>query len=196
MINPINKVPLAYKPKPLPKGLIYHSPEENIYNLIETKTGNLVGKMRAFSIKNDKNLYSNCKANDNIFHIQTITIKNKYRYMGWGKYFIKFARNESFSQNCGGRISLVAYNYETSPHAFYKKLGFITRDEKTNQILDEYVKRDWIPFHWDAMEMYLPTERINYRPTSKPQKHNLFDTFRKKLSKIKSIISRDFFHNK
>ena len=74
---------------------------------------------------------------------------------------MNFAKHESVKKNCGKRISLVAYNYEKSPHAFYYKQGFVTLDERTNKILDEYVKNHWIPFRWDAMEMYLPEEDSN-----------------------------------
>jgi hypothetical protein len=146
----------AKKPTPLPKGVIFSQPYSGLYNLISLKDKRLVGTMSAISIINDGSYYPRKTKNDKIFHIFSLNIKPQNRKKGWGEYFIKFAKNESFKCNCHGRISLVAYNYDVSPHAFYYKQGFVTLDEDTNKTLAEHVKNHWIPFHWDAMEMYLP----------------------------------------
>lgn len=184
MISSTTKSILLTKPiKEMPKGLIYNHKNKDIYKLISLKDKKVVGEMRAYPIKNDKPYYKNEEKKDYIFHISSLDIFEKMRNQGWGEIFINFAKKESFNKNCKGKISLVAYNYEKSPHAFYKKHDFVTLDDKTNKILDEYVKNHWIPFHWDAMEMYLPLEKIN-----KPTVPILLKPENKFISAIKSFL--------
>ena len=182
MIKPIPQSILLTKPiKDMPKGLIYNY-SRDYYSLIETKTGKIVGEMRAYPIFNDKLYYRDKDVNDAIFYISSLDIFPKYQKKGWGEYFIKFAKNESVNQDCGRRVSLVAYNYDKCPHAFYFKQGFVTLNERTNKILAEYVKNHWIPFHWDAMEMYLPEKKIDFSTLEKVKTENIF------IHKIKSIL--------
>ena len=183
MIKPITKSILLTKPiKKMPKGLIYNPKGSDLYRLVATKTGKFVGEMRAYPIFNDKSYYANYDFNDPIFYINLLDIEQNYQKNGWGTYFIDFAKKECINQNCGNRVSLVAYNFENSPHAFYYKQGFVTLDERTNKILAEYVKNHWIPFHWDAMEMYLPEKKIDFSTLENVKTENIF------IHKIKSIL--------
>ena len=183
MINSTSRTILLTKPiTKMPKGLIYKSKLGDYYRLIETKTGKYVGSMRAFPIFNDKSYYDNYGINDSVFYISHLEIESKFQQKGWGTYFIDFAKKECINQNCGNRVSLVAYNFENSPHAFYYKQGFVTLDERTNKILAEYVKNHWIPFHWDAMEMYLPEKKIDFSTLENVKTENIF------IHKIKSIL--------
>lgn len=184
MISLTTKSILLTKPiKEMPKGLIYNHKNKDIYKLISLKDKKVVGEMRAYPIKNDKLYYKSEQENDTIFHISSLEIFEKMRNQGWGGLFIDFAKKESFNKNCKGKISLVAYNYEKSPHAFYKKQNFVTLDDETNRILDVYVENHWIPFHWDAMEMYLPLDKIN-----KPTVPILLKSENKIISAIKSFL--------
>lgn len=185
MLNFTTKSILFTKPiKKMPKGLIYNHKNKDIYKLISLKNKKVVGEMRAYPIKNNKTYYKNEQKNDTIFHISSLEILPKEQRKGWGEIFINFAKKESFNKNCKGKISLIAYNYETSPQAFYRKHGFVTLDDKTNKILDEYVENHWIPFHWDAMKMYLPLDKIN-----KPSVPILLKPENKFISIIKFILN-------
>ncbi len=171
---------LISKPKPLPKGLIYNPPHTDFYHLISLKSKKIVGEMLAFPKENDRFLYTDKKPDDLVFQIQSLKIIPEEQHNGWGKFLMDFAKRESFKQNCEGRLALVAYNYERSPHAFYKKQGLVTKDSKTNHILDEYVENHWIPFHWDAMPMFLPEENIG--------KFSVKNIATKKENKFKILI--------
>ena len=178
MINPTRISILLTKPvKKMPKGLIYNPKGTDYYYLFASKTGKHVGTMRAYPIFNDKSYYADKGVNDSIFYISSLEIEPRHQKKGWGEYFIDFAKKESVKQNCDNRISLVAYNFEESPHAFYFKQGFVTLDESTNKILNEYVKNHWRPYHWVAMEMYLPenaTKRTYHNDTLEYPKKDSF----------------------
>ena len=177
MIRPISRNVLAHKPKPFPKGLIYNPRNSENYYLMSTKTGKFVGKMIARPIKNDKFCYADKEETDLIFYIHSLEIFPKYREKGWGSYFLDFAKKESFNKNCNGRSELIAYNYEESPQAFYYKNGYFTKDKEINKILEEYVKRGWKSFYWQATLMYLPEKEKTI--TKNPPKNKILKAIKK-----------------
>ncbi len=182
MINPINKSILTRTIRPLPRGLIYHHPANDVYNLIETKSGKLVGTLVAYTKKADLENFYKISEEDTVLHIDTLHIEPSDREKGWGKYLINFAKNESYKKKCHGRLSLVAYNYGVSPHAFYKKLGFVTLNKRDNELLDECNQEGVKPIGWRAMDMYLDLQPKIISPKEKPKnKHKTIKNFLKTL---------------
>ena len=156
MIKPIQKSILFTKPRPLPKGLIFNPSDSDLYRLIETKTGKLIGEMNAFALRDRFCQYYDLKDNKSMMYISSFKIEPLEQNKGWGKYFIDFIKKESYRHNCNGRIYLIAHNEEKPPHAFYRKQGFATVDEDINRELDECIEYGIRPSGWRAMEMYLP----------------------------------------
>ena len=158
MLEPIKPRLLTRKPYPLPKGLVYKY-MRNDYSLAETATGKLIGTMNAGATTFDPNyLYKKKEPEDKIFHIYSIKIKKGEQYKGWGKYFMDFAKSECYKEGCEGRMSLVAYNRDCSPHIFYWKQGFRSNDNKTNHIIEHCLKKHQEPFFLEATAMYLPID--------------------------------------
>lgn len=161
MINPISKAietpKVIYKPFKIPKGLIYDAPTNDYFYLINTKTGELAGKMCA-KIENDyDNMYNQGKKTK-LFYINYLNIQYKEQGKGWGKYLIDFAKNKSLEMKSEGRVSLFAFNPEEPPHLFYKKLGFISKNNKKNKIMDECIRKRKPAPNWYGLRMYLPIE--------------------------------------
>ena len=146
MESKISKISsLTPRLKQFPKGLIYKVPNRSSYRLVDSKTGNLVGKMQAFPVDGYIYSYYNLNRDEKIFRIYSLDIEENEQNKGWGKYFIDFAKKESYRQGCEGRCNLVAYNPWKSPHIFYKKQGFITPEKGFNKTLDEYIEKKESP---------------------------------------------------
>ena len=158
MISALNSALIAPRIKPLPKGLIYRVPKSDIYHLIETRTGELVGKMVAFPITNGLKQIYDVPQESKVFRVYSLKIDPLRRNEKWGSYFMQFAKNESNRQECDGRLYLVAYNSEYAPHVFYKKQGLKAVDKRMDQKLNEFIKKNENPIWLPSSEMYLPIE--------------------------------------
>ena len=156
MIKPIQKSILMSKPHPLPKGLIYYSKENGEYRLIDMTAKKFVGKMFAADIDTEYDDFYKLNPGQKIFHIFTLEIDELHKNKGWGSYLVDFAKKESYKRNCEGRLSLISYNYDNPPHAFYKKQGLVTTDEKVNKELDDCIKYGVRSCTREALSMYLP----------------------------------------
>ena len=188
-INAMNNTFLAPRIKSLPKGLIYKVPKNDIYHLIETKTGNLVGKMYAFPVKNGIKGVYDLSQDSNVFRVYSLKVPYEHCRQGWGSYFMQFAKTESYRRNCEGRLYLVSYNSECSPHIFYKKLGLKAVKKSMDVRLDEYIKKGYSPAWLPAEEMYLPLE------DKKSLKNECFLGFKGFVHKLKEIFKIDFVRN-
>ena len=151
---------LTTKPIKMPKGLIYKHPNKDVYRLIETKTGKVIGKMSAFITKSDalEMDFYKIGPDKDIFYINSLEVSPWKRNQGWGEYFMDFAKRESFRQGCEGRTFLVAYNYERPPQVFYKKQGFVAVDERIDKELDRCVEMGSCPYRCETTDMYLPLD--------------------------------------
>jgi len=158
MIKSINNIPYQYKG--LPKGLIFNVPNTHLYNLVDTKSGNKIGKMHTF-VQKDHHLFYKKVPYLDVLYIEDFEIEKSQRGKGWGKYFIDFVKNLSFVKKCEGRTTLVAYDPDNSPHLFYRKLDFASNYENFNDEMDKYIKENRrIENCWDAVPMYLPEDKI------------------------------------
>ncbi len=158
MLNSINKSILTPRITSLPKGLIYKFAEDDVYRLIETKTGNLIGEMIATPEKYEYQKIYRMLPSEKIFRIHLFEIKGFYRRMKWGCYFFNFAKNESYKQGCEGRLSLNAYNPTSPPQIFYKKQGLVAVDKKVDKSLDLYLKNGYGVIDTSPCEMFLPID--------------------------------------
>lgn len=155
--------------KNIPKGLIYKGPKNNAYHLVNTETGEYVGKMYAYTRDCTNSAYYSVEPNGKTFHIYSFEIYDQLK--GWGKYLADFAKKESYKQGCKGRTSLVAFNSEKSPHVFWKKQGFVTKNKKTNELLDHYIKTGVSPCYMPAEDMFLPIEKY-LKKTKHPKRES------------------------
>ena len=152
----MNSLFLNTKPlKNIPKGLIYRIPKTNVYKLADVRNCRYVGKMIAGK-KAANEFYDINPLTNNTLHIYSLEIRDKFQ--GWGSCMINFAKQESYNRKCGGRISLVAYNTELSPHVFYKKLGFVSKDNDMNKYLDKCISKGYNPTYLPAEKMFLPVK--------------------------------------
>lgn len=174
MISALNSALITPRVKPFPKGLIYKVPQNDIYHLIETRTGELVGKMVAFPITNGLKQIYDIPQESKIFRVYSLKIDPLRRNEKWGSYFMQFAKNESNRLECDGRLYLVAYNSEYAPHVFYKKQGLKAVDKRMDRKLDKFIKNNENPIWLPASEMYLPLEKENERKSISSLKQNSF----------------------
>lgn len=163
--KPLNKIP---------KGLIYKSPNSKVYYLTNTKTGECVGQMCAFAKDCTKSSFYDVEPNGTTFHIYSFEIYEEHKRKGWGTYFANFAKNESFNQGCKGRTSLVAFNPDKSPHVFWWKQGFITKEPETNRLLKHYNEKHISPSYMFAKDMFLPIPQFMKKPKPKPEPPKTF----------------------
>ena len=155
MIRAVQPSYLTKKINFLPKGLFYQN-NINYYTLADARTGEFIGRMKASATTYDPNNLYKKKNNDLIFHIFSFEITQEKQDKHWGTYLMNFAKGESYRQNCEGRISLVAYNKDSSPHPFYWKQGFKSKNEETNEFLKRLTEGEKTPYFLDATAMYLP----------------------------------------
>ena len=99
----------------------------HIYNMIDIKTGALVGKMKARpEIISDKS--RRFSPNADIYHSFFIDRLFSYtRGRGVGEAFIKIAKKESFRNFCLGNIHTIAsslFDRQNPPYIFFRKQGF------------------------------------------------------------------------
>ena len=118
----MKSVLLSKSIRTFPQNLIYVSPKvPDCYKMVNA-AGEFVGTMHArVKFREDSACYKEflpC----NVFHINSLEIEKKRQ--GYGSDFVKFAKQESFKKECGGRVSLVAFNSTKSPHIFWWKQGF------------------------------------------------------------------------
>lgn len=110
--------------------ITYHCKNKNnthIYNMIDIKTGALVGKMKARpEIISDKS--RRFSPNAEVYHSFFIDRLFAYtRGSGVGKAFIKIAKKESFRNLCLGNIHTIAsslFDKQNPPYIFFRKQGF------------------------------------------------------------------------
>ena len=182
MIQSISKSILIPKPKSFPRGLIYNVPKSNFYRLIDSKKGIIVGEMLAYPESNSvKNIYD-AAPEKNVFRIYSLEINFSQQRMGWGKYFIDFAKKESYKQGCEGRLYLVAYNPYASPHVFYKKQGLVARDKRIDHSLNACIKGKEYCSGYPACEMYLPLDKVSKNQKA-VKKKNLWDVIKTFVAK-------------
>ena len=171
--------------KQIPKGLIYKVPTNSSYRLFSTNDGSFVGKMYAYAKDCTNSSFYDVEPNGETFHIYSFEIFDEYKRKGWGEYFAQFAKNESYKQGCKGRTSLVAYNSDKSPHVFWWKQGFVTKDKDTNRLLDSYVQNNVSPWYMPAKDMFLPIEKYMKKPkpiSTEPP------TFWEKVGKVLKLL--------
>ena len=154
----MNKTLLTPRIKALPKGLIYNAPKSDSYKLIDLKKKKVVGEMIAFPEKNSIRRIYDIPEEKNVFRIYSLEINYSAQRKGWGKFFINFAKKESYKTNCEGRLSLVAYNPFASPHLFYKKQGLKAKDKRIDDRLNSSLKKNQLWNGYPPCEMYLPVE--------------------------------------
>ena len=165
-----------------PKGLIYKHKDGILHTLMDTATGNCVGKM-SIILRPCSNLpfYNNFQEASTL-HVYSLKIDEKNK--GWGSYFIDYAKQESYRRGCQGRCSLVAHHSGRSPHLFYKKKGFVTTNEAYNKYLDECIRTGKPLYYERAMSMFIPVKEpishdVEVLNTPKEQKGLLFKLFDK-----------------
>lgn len=158
MIRAVRPSYLTKKMDFLPKGLFYQK-NSGHYTLADTHTGEFIGRMKANATTYDPNNLYKKRVNDLIFHIFSFEITPEKQGKYWGTYLMNFAKGECYRQNCDGRMSLVAYNRDASPHLFYWKQGFKSKNKKTNEILKRLTEGDKTPYFLDATAMYLPKKQ-------------------------------------
>lgn len=160
----------------LPRGLIYHAPNSNSYKLFDVKNASYVGKMIAYPKDCTKSsLYHNVEPNAKLLRVYKLEIFEKRK--GWGTYLMNFAMKESYKQGHKGRLALVAHNLQKPPHVFYKKIGLVTKSERQNKILDEYIEKGIEPRYFDAMDMFVPIKAYEKKELPTPQKNFLEKVF-------------------
>ena len=159
MIKPINQTLLTPRVKELPKSLIYKVPTIGCYRMFETKTGNYLGEMRAFTEKNIRKIYD-MDEDSQIYRVYSLKIKSSERHKGWGTCFMNFAKRQSYRTGCEGRMFLIAYNPLRAPQIFYKKLGFAAVDKSVDKVLDNCIKTNVQPLSHPACMMYMPLEKV------------------------------------
>lgn len=179
MIKAIKPSYLTKKPLPLPRGLFYKYGKCD-YALADSYSGNLVGTMSADATSFDPNFLYKKKDEDKIFHIYTLNILPQEQNKHWGQYFMNFAKQESFKQNCDGRISLVAYNPDAPPHLFYWKQGLRSKNNRMNRLLKKTAEGNIAPYFSDATAMYLPI-KTEFKPIKKIP-------LKKTLHKVKKLL--------
>lgn len=179
MIKTIKPYYLTKNPSPLPRGVFYKRGKCD-YALADTRTGKLVGTMNAAATTFDPNFLYKKKEHEKIFHIFSLNILPEEQNKYWGKYFMNFAKKESYKQNCDGRISLVAYHHDVSPHLFYWKQGLRSNDNNVNRVLKKCIKEKKSPYFLDATAMYLPIKKSHKPVVKKP--------FDKTMHKIKKFL--------
>ena len=187
MINIAEPFFAVKPPRKLPRGLIYHVPNSDLYNLIDTKNGNYVGKMIALTKDcTNSSLYYNVEPDARLLRVYKLKIFEKRK--GWGTYLMHYAMNESYNLGCKGRLALVAHNPEKPPHVFYKKIGLVTKSESQNKMLDEYIARGIEPNRLNAMDMFVPIKAYEKKELPNSQKKL---TFWEKTSQF----IKNFFEN-
>ena len=97
MIRLVDNIPNQYKSVKLPTGLIFHAPKTDEYHLIDTKTGRILGKMRANISKDVENLYKKGKKTS-VFYINYLRIREHAQRQGCGKCYQRHFRQKI----CGG----------------------------------------------------------------------------------------------
>ena len=158
MIKPVCQTLLTPKVNRIPRGLIYRVPTEDIYNLVETKTGRFIGKMCAFVVDNKNNIYD-VSVDAKTYRVYSLEIEESEQNKGWGTYFMDFAKRQSYREGCEGRLYLVAYNSISVPQIFYKKQGLLAVDKSVDKKLDNCIKNHICPMWHAACEMYLPLNK-------------------------------------
>lgn len=139
-----------------PKGLIYKHRDGVLHTLMDTSTGNYVGKMSIILRPcNNLSFYNNLQ-DVSTLHVYSLKIEEKNK--GWGSYFIDYAKQESYRRGCNGRCSLVAHHSGRSPHLFYKKKGFVTTNEAYNNYLDECIRTGKPLYYEKAVNMFIPVK--------------------------------------
>lgn len=141
----------------------YKPAKPYLYRMVDTKSGKFVGEMIGAPV-----LHNNKKAKQ-IFYPKNSPYKSFYigylsieeRFMGYGKEFIRFAKNLSKQSGCKGRVHLIAsrvYDRYWPPHVFYKKCGFLSNDSFMNHYLDDCIKSNTQieSSIADNLNMYLP----------------------------------------
>lgn len=143
----------------IPQRLIYkHSDNEN-YSMFDTKNGNFLGRMRAYTELND--FYYEEFTLTKSFFIARLNAFVKNQKVGTD--FINFAQKESFKQKCHGLVSLSSGNIKRPPHVFYRKLGFDSRNREKISFVDEAIQngtdlpreaKNWV------IDMFFPIDKI------------------------------------
>ena len=73
-------------------------------------------------------------------YVNDIFVKQEARHKGVGTKLIKDIIKESADKGCEGRVVLFAFDKESSPIGFYRKLGFTTGNTSLNKRIDEILK--------------------------------------------------------
>ena len=129
-INSINNI-IFEKRKSSPAVQIVKNQNNNReYNMIEKKTGNIVGTMST-SIRKD------------FMFIDELHIAKESRGKGFGTKFLDFARKLSKKMGYDGNLAVLAAPLEDSdfaPHIFYRKYGFTTKNKNVLEFIDYCIK--------------------------------------------------------
>lgn len=171
--------------KEIPRRIIYSKAynETTQYNMADTRTGKLVGRMygnmeREFS---GSTYYPTIDYYDSFF-IHLLDIKEKRQ--GHGTAFINLAKNISKQNGGDGKIHLKASNCFDVKHPaqiFYRKLGFNSQYTEQLKMIDKAIKHNK---KLDSKKlcdipMYLPTnpKPVHYEPNILER---ILDLFKKK----------------
>jgi len=176
------------KIKTFPKGLIYKVPKTNSYKLANTN-GKLVGEMSLLERFCTNSSFYKTEPYGRTLHIYSLAIKEEEWGYGWGSYLLDFAKKESYKRGCKGRCSLVAHYPGRPPHIFYKKNGFITPQENTNQFLDECIKTGVKPGFLPASDMFIPIKEFMYNKTEETPPQTFWKRLREGILSIFSFYS-------
>jgi hypothetical protein len=146
------KFPPIKQHKITDKIVYYHKNKgQNIlYKMIDTKTGKLLGEMKARP-ETIRDTYRRFSPNADIYDSFYIEKLQAYkRNSGIGKTFINIAKKESLRYLCCGNIHLIAKNFlnpKDTPFMFYRKMGFSFNkyNQQTQKYIDNCIKTKSIP---------------------------------------------------
>jgi hypothetical protein len=120
------------------------------YKMIDTKTGELIGEMKARpeTIRDKYRRFSPNADEYDSFYIERLRAYK--RNIGVGRTFINIAKKESIRHLCCGNIHLIAKNYlnpKDTPFVFYRKMGFSfgKHHQQTQKYIDECIKQNQKP---------------------------------------------------
>ena len=154
MCSKINSITLYPKSDKIPTRLIYKTPKNDLYRMVDSRSGKMLGEMLAFVNTNtDKCFYTNLELPYKSFHIASLEIVDKNK--GYGREFIDFAKVLSKRNGCENRLTLEAYNSGKSPHIFYKKCGFTTNYKHINKFLDKCIAKKEQVDYMPLVHMYI-----------------------------------------
>lgn len=89
-------------------------------------------------------------------------LRSHKKGIGVGTKLVQEAVKKSFELGYDGRvvINAISIDGKTSPLAFYYKLGFRSIDDKTNKMIEKYIKKNKTIPQDKSTSMYLPKENI------------------------------------